>query len=145
MKIIVDTNIVFSAILNSQSRIGQLLLHSGKSIQFYSPIYLQKELFLHSGKIKEHTLLIDSEIDELTKLFYSKITFISEDFIPKEILREAEKLTIGVDFDDIIFVALAIHLKCRLLTGDKKLMKHLSQKGFERLITFNELYTHIKK
>lgn len=39
MKVVVDTNIVFSAILNSQSRIGQILLHSDKSIKFYSPVF----------------------------------------------------------------------------------------------------------
>lgn len=41
MKIVVDTNIVFSAILNSNSAIGDLLLNSDKEFQFYSASYLK--------------------------------------------------------------------------------------------------------
>jgi predicted nucleic acid-binding protein len=53
MKIVVDTNVVFSAILNSQSWIGQILLHSDKSVRFYSPRYLQIEIQNHIQKIKK--------------------------------------------------------------------------------------------
>lgn len=34
MKIIVDTNIVFSAMLNSQSKIGQLIINGSKFLIF---------------------------------------------------------------------------------------------------------------
>ncbi len=40
MKIIVDTNIVFSAILNSNSRIGKILLNSKEHFQFFTCNYL---------------------------------------------------------------------------------------------------------
>lgn len=46
MKIIVDTNIIFSAILNSQNTIGQLLLRPNQ-LQFYSPHFLQIEIQNH--------------------------------------------------------------------------------------------------
>jgi predicted nucleic acid-binding protein len=52
MKIVVDTNVVFSAILNSQSWIGQIILQSDKAIKFYSPRYLQIEIQNHFQKIK---------------------------------------------------------------------------------------------
>jgi len=41
MKVVVDTNIVFSAILNSNGKIGDLLLNSGKLIDFYSVDYMR--------------------------------------------------------------------------------------------------------
>jgi predicted nucleic acid-binding protein len=44
MKIVVDTNIVFSALLNSNSRIGRLLLDTRNHFEFYSCKYLQKEM-----------------------------------------------------------------------------------------------------
>jgi predicted nucleic acid-binding protein len=59
MKIIVDTNIVFSALLNSNSHIGQLLLDSRNYFEFYSCKYLQKELFNHFHKIRAYTKLCD--------------------------------------------------------------------------------------
>jgi predicted nucleic acid-binding protein len=145
MKIVIDTNIVFSAILNSQSLIGQILLYSDKTIRFYSPRFLQTEIQNHISKIKRHTNLTDSEVFELIEIIYSKINFISEELIPKETLSIADELTKGVDFDDVIFVALTMHLKCKLWTGDKLLMKSLQQKGFKRFITTKELKERQKK
>ena len=51
MKIIVDTNIVFSGILNRKSRIGKLLISEQKYFDFYSCFYLQTELKNHYPKI----------------------------------------------------------------------------------------------
>ncbi len=59
--------------------------------------------------------------------------------MPKEILIKADELTKDVDNDDIMFVALALHLKSKLWTGDKILMNTLRQKGFKRFITTKEL------
>ena len=47
MKVVVDTNIVFSAILNPQSNIGQTLLNKDNKLQFYSVNYLLIELNNH--------------------------------------------------------------------------------------------------
>jgi len=44
VKIIVDANIVFSAILNTDGRIADLLLHSKGTFDFLAPDYLQTEL-----------------------------------------------------------------------------------------------------
>jgi len=40
-KIIVDTNIVFSALLNTNSRIGQILINGKNRFDFYSPAYVK--------------------------------------------------------------------------------------------------------
>ena len=79
MKIVVDTNIVFSAVLNSQSWIGHILLNSGKKFKFYSPRFLLTEIQNHRQKIKTYTSLSDAEIDELLHALYARITFISEE------------------------------------------------------------------
>ena len=91
MKIIVDTNIVFSALLNSNSHIGQLLLDSRNYFQFYSCKYLKKELFRHLPKIHACTnsLIIfpqkstknNLQIHEKRPVF--NIFFINSDFIGK--------------------------------------------------------------
>lgn len=51
MKIIVDTNIVFSAILNSQGKIGQLIINGSKFFKFYSVGLLKDEIEEHKDKI----------------------------------------------------------------------------------------------
>jgi len=139
MKLIVDTNIVFSAILNSQSWIGQILLHPDDSLIFFSPLFLRKEILNHKQKIKQFTKLSEIETEELIDLIYSKINFIDEKLIPKTILKTADELTREIDFDDAIFIALANHLNCKLWTGDKKLMNFLKMNGFKRIISTNEL------
>jgi putative PIN family toxin of toxin-antitoxin system len=145
MKVVVDTNILFSAILNSQSWIGQVLLKSDKSVKFFSPKYLQTEIFNHIEKIEKITKLPKNEIIELIEILYTRIHFLSEEFIPKEILFMAEELTADVDYDDAVFVALSIHLRAKLWTGDKKLMAALLQKGFNRFITLDKLRHKIIK
>ncbi|SHJ90510.1 PIN domain-containing protein [Tangfeifania diversioriginum] len=119
MKLIVDTNIVFSTILNSQSWIGQILLHPDDTLIFFSPLFLRKEILNHKHKIKQRTNLSEVELDELIDLVYSKIQFIDEKLIPKEIFKIADQLTREIDFDDAVFIALAIHQNCKLWTGDK--------------------------
>jgi len=143
MKLIVDTNIVFSAILNSQSWIGQILLHPDDSLIFFSPIFLRKEILNHKQKIKQFTKLSEIEMEELIDLIYSKINFIDEKLIPKTILKTADELTREIDFDDAIFIALANHLNCKLWTGDKKLMNFLKMNGFKRIISTNELKSEL--
>ena len=145
MKVVVDTNIVFSAILNSQSWIGQILLHSSKSLKFYSPRFLQIEIQNHIQKIRKLTNLSENEVHELIATLYTKIHFISEEFISSETLLIGEELTKDVDFDDVMFIALALHLNCKLWTGDKVLMNSLKQKGFKKFILTNEFRDKLRK
>jgi predicted nucleic acid-binding protein len=144
MKVVVDTNIVFSAILNSHNWIGQIILHSGKSIKFYSPKYLQVEIQNHISKIQKITNLNDSEIQELIQILYTKIHFIAEELIPKDTILEADFLTKDIDYDDVMFVSLSLHLGCKLWTGDKTLINGLKQKGFKSFITTQELKEKLK-
>jgi len=51
--IIVDTNIVFSAILNAKSTIGEILFQNGDELEFYTSEYLREEIDNHRGKILE--------------------------------------------------------------------------------------------
>ncbi len=52
MKIVVDTNIVFSTILNSYSRIADILFNSNKHFKFYSCNYLRHKLNKNWEKLK---------------------------------------------------------------------------------------------
>lgn len=51
MRIIVDTNIAFSAILNTNSQIGKILLHPKSKFNFYSTDTLKSELEEHQEKL----------------------------------------------------------------------------------------------
>ena len=45
MRVIVDANIVFSGILNSKGKIGDLLINSRKHLEFIAPDFLREEIF----------------------------------------------------------------------------------------------------
>ncbi|MEI6143793.1 MAG: PIN domain-containing protein [Mariniphaga sp.] len=139
MKIVVDTNIVFSAILNSNGKIGDLLLNSGKYIDFYSVDYLRYEIGNHYDKLSK---ISNQSVDQIIKTEYyiiKGIKFISEEQISEVSWRSAHELVKDVDLDDIAFVALSDHLKCKLWTGDGVLIRGLSQNGFKNTILTDEL------
>ena len=64
MKVVVDTNIVFSTMLSKNSFLRQTLLRS--DLQFYAPNYLFTELFKH----KERILSLSSETEQNIYVFF---------------------------------------------------------------------------
>ncbi len=68
MKIVVDTNIVFSGILNSTGKIGKILIHSKSHFQFYSCSFLRIELLKHRVKLLKLTKLNGESLEELQNL-----------------------------------------------------------------------------
>lgn len=139
MKIIVDTNIVFSAILNSNSRIGKILLNSNEHFQFYTCEYLRTEILRHRNKILKLTKLTEDELVELEELITHKITFINERLLPQELLLKTEILLKSIDPNDTPFVALAKHLEGKLWTGDMQLYNGLKAKRFKDIILTADL------
>jgi predicted nucleic acid-binding protein len=140
MRIIVDTNIAFSGILSSDGKIGELLIKSKDYFEFFSVDQLKKELEEHKEKIIKISCYSEEEYNEAKELAISKIKFIRDVLIPKSDLLKAEKLLSDIDIDDTVFLALTMHLKAKLWTGDLKLIEGLAQKGFYDTITTNELF-----
>ncbi|MCG9881697.1 MAG: PIN domain-containing protein [Bacteroidia bacterium] len=143
MIIIVDTNIVFSAILNVNSRIGRILLGSKNHCQFYTCEFLRVEIINHKKKIISLTALTEIEVEELIQLVTRKITFINEGLIPPKTNLFAEKILEEIDPADAPFVALTKHLKGKLWTGDKKLITGLKNKNFPNTIDTTELMEYL--
>lgn len=148
MRIVVDTNIVFSAILNTNSKIGKILLHPKSKLNFCSTSTLRVELERHRAKLKRLSGYSESDFQDIFSLVLSKIRFINIEFIPSTVYKRALELTRNVDIDDTEFVALTEHSKGKLWTGDKQLLKGLNSLSWQKMITTTELYdivTEIKR
>ena len=140
MRIVIDTNIFFSALLDTNSKIGMLLFQPKSRLNFYSSKLLLDEINEHKHKILKIANYSESDLNNLVRLLSTKIRFINIELIPIKILEKAEKLASDVDIDDTEFVALAEHINGKLWTGDKKLSKGLLEKGWGKIITTDELF-----
>src|SRR5690606_532709 len=133
-----DTNIIFSALLNSNGTIGDLIFNSDKQFEFYSCGYMRYEIQNHWGKLKKISKLSDEQLQISYVQLLSKIKFINEEIIPKNIWEEAEEITKNIDIDDTDFVALTKFLKATLWTGDKVLYNGLKQARFKKVLNTTE-------
>ncbi len=129
MKIVVDSNIVFSALL-SHNNICRFVLTSPK-MEIYSCNFLFVEIFKHKKKIQSLSCLEEDLLLTQLEILMNCINFIREEIFPSQIYRDAFYLCKKIDEKDTPFVALSIFLDAFLLTGDKKLYNHLNDKKFK--------------
>jgi len=95
MKIVVDTNIIFSALPNSNSTIGDLLLNSDKHFEFNSCSYMRYEIQKHLLRLKKISKLSEEQLQISYAQVLSKLRFINEELIPVETWLASEKITKG--------------------------------------------------
>lgn len=139
MRIVVDTNIAFSAILNTESKITRVLLQPKSRLHFYSTNQLLKEIDDHKEKILRLSNYSDNQLSKIKSLITNRIRFINIKLISEESFNFAESLVSDIDIDDIEFVALTQQLNGLLWSDDLELQKGLLRKGWKRFITTNEL------
>lgn len=125
---VVDTNLVFSALLPRASKIRDVLLDD--KFTFYAPNFLISEIYRHKEKLISFSKLEESEFYLFFNGIMEKIQFIPIDFISTESREVAYNLCKDVDMKDIPFISLAIELNIPIWSGDRKLKKGLSEKGF---------------
>jgi len=85
INIIIDSNIIFSAILNSNSRIGQIIINGFNFYNFIAPQYVRSEILEHQDKIKETGKFSEKEFIKTYKLIIRNVTILSHSIIPKKI------------------------------------------------------------
>jgi predicted nucleic acid-binding protein len=138
-KIIVDANIIFSAILNIDGNIGDLLINSSDVFCFIAPDFLRTEIHLHYDKLEKLSGLSSVAIQESEFYVYRQIVFVSSEQIAKKFWQEALRLVTNIDEKDTVYVAYSKHFDCPLWTGDKRLTKGLSAKDYHNIIDTGEL------
>ena len=139
MNIVVDTNIVFSTLLNPTSAIGEILMNLQDNFTFFGPELLIDELERYAPKISAYTKLDATQLSQIEQLIISNITLVSEELISKRSWISAYELTQDIDEDDTPFVALALELDTKLWTGDKVLAKGLQKKGSDIIIDTSDM------
>jgi predicted nucleic acid-binding protein len=91
-KIIIDSNIAFSAILNVNSRIGQIIINGFRYYDFYSPEYIRTEILEHQEKIKKIANLTDNEFLETYELIIRNVTILNHSLLPFKFYKQAREI-----------------------------------------------------
>ena len=129
MKVVVDTNIIFSSLLRQHERRRKFLCT--RTFQFYSPNYVFVELFKHKDKLMRCTKATEAEVYEFLTSILEQINFVTPDIISPCHRETAYRLCADIDEFDVPFVALTLEFDGLLWTGDKKLREGLQAKGFK--------------
>ena len=129
--LVVDTNIIFSALIPDQSRIRDMFFES--DILFYAPNYLIYEIYTHKEKLLKNSKLNEQEFYLILNNLLECIQFVPIALIDQTAREKAYMLCKDIDEKDTPFVALSIYLNQPLWTGDKALKVGLKRKNFELL------------
>lgn len=134
MIIVVDTHIIFSGLLNPNGKIGDLLLNSTESFEFFAPSFILDELKDHHNKLIKISKLPGDELEFLKRILLKKIELIDLEILPRESWEKSVELVKDIDEFDAPFIALSLELKAPLWTGDRKLMNGLEKKDFDLIL-----------
>ena len=128
--VVVDTNIFFSALLRTESSMGEVLLRCEE--HFFICEMVIVELFKHKEKIVRLSQLSQEDI---VRFYYALIKYtdiFKEQLIAPENWTKAYNLCRSIDETDTPHVALTLELKGLLWTGDRHLKDGLKRKGFDK-------------
>jgi len=84
VKFVVDTNIAFSAVLNTESKIGDLIMNSHGILEFHACDTLRSELKKHRPKLLELSKTNDEQLNQSEYQITKCLEFTNEALIPFE-------------------------------------------------------------
>lgn len=134
MKIVVDANIIFSALIKGNPVYIKIL----NNVDAYAPDFIFIELEKYEKRILEK-VSNKQRMKEIIYKIFKKITIIPRITLTKANIKKAYNLCKDIDEKDTPYVALALELDAYLWTNDKKLTNKLREKGFSKILTTDEL------
>ena len=136
MKIVIDSNILFSALIKDSITRRIILDYEN---QFLFPSYIFEEMEIHKTELITKSKMKEKDFEELLSLLLKKVIII-----PNEVLlhykKEAYQIIKDIDPDDVIFIACVLAFSDSVLWSDDKKLKQQSK---IRIINTNEMYSLI--
>ena len=143
MKLVVDTNIIFSALLKKDSKALDIIMRD--DVETFVPKFLMIEIFKHKERIIKISKLSEDEVLESLYLILKYCTILNDEDISEEILSRSFQYVKEIDPKDVVFVAAALTLDAQLWSSDKKLMNGLKEKNINIFIHTTDLIEILKK
>ncbi|MEE8402848.1 MAG: PIN domain-containing protein [Candidatus Hydrothermarchaeaceae archaeon] len=121
--VVIDTNILFSALYDLRSGAGRLLFFAIEGrINLVASEYIKREL---ERNLKEKLEYTDEEFEETVNAL--PVSWIEDERYSKEMDGAAKLIA---HKRDIPILALVIHMKCGIVSGDEHFLK-VKSKGFK--------------
>jgi len=134
LKIVIDSNILFSALIKDSITRRIILDYEN---QFLFPSYIFGEMEIHKTELLTKSKMKEKDFEELLSLLIRKVIII-----PNELLlhykKEAYQIIKDIDPDDVIFIASALAFTDSVIWSDDKKLKQQSK---IRIINTNEMYS----
>ena len=134
MKIVIDSNILFSALIKDSITRRIILDYEN---QFLFPSYIFEEMEIHKTELITKSKMKEKDFEELLSLLLRKVIII-----PNEVLlhykNDAYQIIKDIDPDDVIFIACALAFTDSAIWSDDKKLKQQSK---VRIINTNEMYS----
>lgn len=114
MKFVIDTNVLFSAIIR-KSITRKVILSD--VFDLYVPEYLFEEIDNHKDSILDKAKISGDDFIALITLFQKHVMIVKKDvYLDKT--HMAEEIMKGIDITDSPFLALALTLNCQIWSND---------------------------
>lgn len=132
--VVIDTNILFSALLRVKSAFLNQIFESPRD--FFICESTLTELFRHKEKLVRLSGMNPADVVHAYDLLLRRVDLYKETRIPSHLRMQARELCAGLDPDDAPQVALTLAVDGLLWTGDKTLKAGLMAKGFNRFFSY---------
>jgi predicted nucleic acid-binding protein len=119
MRVIIDSNILFSALIKNSKTRRLILDYSGK---FLFPNFIFTELNKHKIYLLKKSKLSKSNFDNLMDLILSKVEIVP-DYLLIPYKKKALEIVQDIDINDVIFFACALSYKNSIIWSNDKRLK----------------------
>ncbi|MBU1111373.1 MAG: PIN domain-containing protein [archaeon] len=120
MRIIIDSNVLFSALIKD-SFTRKLIFEYDNSFLF--PFYIFEEMQKHYDELLEKSGMSTADFNKLLKILLKKVKIV-----PTEVLlpykEEALEIVKDIDISDVLFVACALAYARSVIWSDDKKLKN---------------------
>ncbi len=114
MKLVLDSNIIFSALIKKSTTRNIIL---SDIFDLYAPEYVFIEITEHKELLLRKSKMNEEDFDALLLLLQKHIHLVSKENYNKN-MALAENILRNIDITDSPFLALALDLKCSIWSND---------------------------
>ena len=121
MQIIIDSNVLFSALIKDSLTRKIILTYEGS---FLFPSFIFEEMEEHKQELLDKSRMNKEEFDKLLEIILKKVAIVSCEVL-SPFKEKAFELVKHIDKDDILFVACTLAYPNSIILSDDKHLKNI--------------------